>query len=232
MFTNVLTDYITGFLFRLKRTVISSSGMLFLAAFAVLCILPFTFPSRYTSEFYFIGLIPCAAALLLSAMYGGRLDKVMFLCPSDSKSRKRYFIYSYLLRTCFCVLLRIILNIIVYGADRTFTLENYLMFSDLLFIFAVNLYLSPGTASTEAGAKKKLPAFYRFFRTALIVCELIKLVMLIILFRGTLGFLYSVIIYSIFYYVILPLGAVLSLVILIKYFRSVMKHSTEYEEGI
>lgn len=232
MFKNLLTDYISNFPLKLKEMAKSSSGVIIIAAAVLLMFLPFTVVRNSTPEYYFGSLIPAGAAFLLSVMYGGRLDKTFFLCPLDKKAAKKYYILSYLLRSGFCAVIRIIFNFVLFGADRMILSDNVLLISDLLFIFAINVYRSPDVLLNGTKEKRLLPAAYRFLRTMLIVCEIIKLVLVSLLYVRTTGLFYSLIVMNALFFIVVPLESVLFLIIMIRHMMPVLRHSTEYEEGI
>lgn len=197
--------------------------------FYMLVMVPLLMREKMNEAAYYGLLIPMLVGILASRIYGGRMDKALFLCPVTVQQRKEFYLLSYWIRTlgaAFLLLLNCLL-LYLFGKMTLFGAVVSLLVG-LPFLFAVNVYCRPREKSSAAlGRKYDLPGSYELWNVGLQIAALISVVVVASCAGERLTDLYAfdavMLIFSVGFSLFFSFG------ILIKYSRPVLECSLYYE---
>lgn len=181
---------------------------------------------------YYFSFIPMLGALLLSRMYGGWMEKTLFLCPLGKKDREKYYLISWGIRTASAVFLFLLLNGILFIAGWLHPLAFILMFILMAFYSAaVNLYC--GGAKRENGMleqKRVLPENYETWNVVGQILGLGAMVVLVVVLgdaEKSKITTWEFIIVSVFLF-----ANIFIQIKIIKCFRFIMDYVTQFEQSL
>ena len=224
MWRMVLDDFRCGAGARLKRALKSCYMYLYSILYMPIFL---HFESGYIICFFFFG-IPMLSAILLSRMYGGKMNKTLYLCPMSEDDRRKYWLVLWGIRTGFPTGLSLLLN----GALLAFRVLPAVMFlvvtvMTALHAAALNLYCPPMEGDGVSEKKHPLPGSYEVWDVFLQVISLVTIAFLAEILddaaeakRAGAEIL------------VIPLlvgHAVLAVCMLGKYFRPVLEYIAQYE---
>ena len=231
MLRMVLDDFRRNFMHGVKRTFARfESGYLF---FWALIFPPIFFHISMQGFFiYYFSFIPMLGALLLSRIYGGWVEKTLFLCPLGKEDREKYYLISWGIRTAAPVILFLLLDGILFIAGWLHPLAFLFMFILMAFYSAaVNMYCG-GTRGENRMSEQKyiLPKNYEAWNVIgqiLGLGAMLVLIAVVVDEEEPIVTIWEFIIISVFLF-----ANILIQIKIIKYFRFIINYVTEFEQSV
>lgn len=183
---------------------------------------------------YYFAFLPMLLALMLSRMYAGRVNKTLYLCPLSKRDRQSYWLISWGI----CAGAPGVLSLLLNGAllaTGILSLPAFavIIVTNVLFSAAVNLYCRPVKDTARFMEQSyPLPGYYEVWNAAVQLSGLLAIFFLTAFvedFSEPKFISTGVLVVSA---LLLFCHALLSALMIAKYFRPVMEHTVQYERVV
>ncbi len=129
---------------------------------------------------YYAGTVPMVLAALLAGMYGGRINKVLYLCPLSADERRQYFIIFWAIRAGIPILVSLLSEGLLFILHLTGPLTFWLaVLTVAFFSLAEGMY---GGFSERGGQgmppEKRMPPGYTVWGAVILLLGISTMVFL------------------------------------------------------
>lgn len=156
MWKMVAGDLYHGFKPGMKRFM-KQTAYIFPMIFWNLLIAPLILVSGQYILPYYAAMLPMICALMLFGVYGGRVNKVFYLCPLSADERRKYFVVAWGIRAAIPVFLSVLFEAVLCVLHRVSLPTAFLVvltvafFSAAMSMYAGSMSLD-GSGTAQAGA--------------------------------------------------------------------------------